>query len=189
MHFDFKNVFQRIGRNIVAELKDKMRQQVGVDGRKYDALAPSTLKSKARRRDIPSSNKTKRMLATNDFVNNAYLHEPLKDGLRVFVSSAEHGRDLKMMQKTLRKYKESGKRAMASKQSVKVAHKMMKSPTYKQITEWQIETDKATFFPQTDAEVFNLKAVEKGRIDFENESLKQMLEGMKMNITELVHLG
>lgn len=188
MKFDLQNILEKIGQKITNELRDLMRQQKGVDGKSYRSLASSTLKAKARRNDIPGENKTKRMLSTRDFVQNAYKFEAFPDNLHVKISTAQHGRALKMMRTTLAKYQAMGhKKTM--RQVSKVAKLSKREPTYKQITEWQIPTGSSTFFPQDEAQVWKLESVRRGKIDFDKAAAVQASRQMKLNIKAILQLG
>jgi hypothetical protein len=189
MRFDFQNIYRSIGLMIVGELKNLMTMQQGVDNQRYSGLADSTLKSKARRNDISSDVKAKRMLTTRDFQNNAYKMQPFTDGLRVYINEGKHGRELKSLTKTLKKYRATGQTGKAKVQAQKVVKKIKSSPSYRQITEWQIDTGNSTFFPQTDAHVSNLQSFQRGKIQFQKEAERQMAAQIKLSLRSVCSLG
>ena len=76
--FDFFQVFQKIGQNCVKELQLLMIRQKGVDGFRYSTLSPSTIKQKL---TISSSTARLRMIATKDFLNNAFKFKHHEDGV------------------------------------------------------------------------------------------------------------
>lgn len=188
MRLDFKNIFDVIGRKIVSELKTLMLQSKHIDGGHYAQLAESTKKQKARL-PIPTENIDRRMLRTQDFVNNAFKYESLPNGIKVFISNTLHGRELKSMHKTLGKYKVGGNTAKIRKQAMKIGLKSVKTPTYRKIAEWQIPTGNSTFFPQSMSDVDKMPSVIYGREYFYQQAYKQIKEQAKLNLKTVISLG
>jgi hypothetical protein len=135
-----------------------MLKQTGVDGLRYSTLSPSTVKRKL---EISSATARLRMIATKDFLNNAFKFKAGKDFVDVFITSALHGRDLRTARKKATRKKIAQKRS-ASGQS------------YANIARWQIQTGHSKLFPGNSLEVENLDSVERGRLELKREILSQI---------------
>lgn len=171
--FDFFQVFQKIGRECVKELRLLMLRQTGVDGFRYSTLSPSTIKRKL---EISSATARLRMIATKDFLNNAFKFKAGKDFVDVFISGFLHGREIKTARRaeTIRKLT---KKARASGQS------------YANIARWQIQTGHSKLFPGNSLEVENLDSVERGRVDLKNEILKQLRSKGVVKAKQILNIG
>jgi hypothetical protein len=177
-------MFAHIGQSIVQELRQRMFQQTGTDGARYGLLKPATIRQKQK---ISTATADQRMIRTKDFVNNAFESEPARDSVRLFVSDAPHGRELKSLTSTLRKYQGNpgkfGKRKIKA-QAFKVAKQAAASPSYKEIAGWQLDTGEAVFFPQSREEILALSSVAQGIEQLQEEATRQAHEQFTISLQE-----
>ena len=116
------------------------------------------------------------MIATKDFLNNAFKFKAGKDFVDVFITNALHGRDIRTARK-----KETRKR-LALKRSAS-------GQSYANIARWQIQTGHSKLFPGNTLEIENLDSVERGRVDLKNEILKQLRSQGIIKAKQILNIG
>lgn len=197
MEFNAKDILNRLGASIQRELRKKMVQQIGVDGRRYEELKPETVLDKYKK----GFNNTKflRMIRSKDFQNNAYEYTVSGNVLTVRVSDGLHGREIKSLLQTSEAQRGKLKGAVGFVEKRKLMMRMSKrmnktsrnlsnalsnSNSYTEIARWQ-NSDKSKFFPTMVEEVNALKSVQSAIPELRREVLRQAKMDMYMKIREL----
>ena len=175
--YNFSNFFSRLGKRIVAELIERMNRQVGVDNQSYAALKPETIKQKTKA-GAPTS--SARMIFTRDFIGKAFQSSSDPSSTTIFINPGLHGRMIRSMGRTLKKYRSQHEYGKASKQTEKI-NKLtgktergnFRTPTYQELSTYQNIPGKSVFFPQSIDQVNNLQAVQTALPEFKGEVIEQ----------------
>lgn len=94
--FNFKKVFEDIGKIFVQGLSKRMKQQKGIDGGAYSSPAPSTLLSRRGKKSgktgkvLKSSGSTKRLVVTGELSNEGFGYSATDNGVKVFARPVSH---------------------------------------------------------------------------------------------------
>ena len=180
--FNLTSQMEQIGKLFILELKNRMRQQKGVDNSPYLGLTKATILQKANETN-DNANVDKRMIRWGDFMNNAFRSEASTNNVRVFIGHEPHGAHLRSAKQKVR----SGKGTANTMRSLKTL--ASKSVMMDDLAIWQLEKGGANFFPQTDAEVMNMVSFKKGMKIIEEEARKQAVNNMKLKLNVNLKLG
>jgi hypothetical protein len=89
---NFKNVFEKLGRQLKQLHSERMYNQQGINGSRYPALKPATIEQKRKMGGGVEANAEKRMIRTGDFQKQAYEYEIKDNTFRFFISDKPHKR-------------------------------------------------------------------------------------------------
>jgi len=87
-----KRILEGIGKDIVTLHKQRIQNQVEVDGGPMPSLSPYTEERKRKKGGRSKVNATKRMIDSGDFMQNAFQYKVNNDGsgLEVYISDSHH---------------------------------------------------------------------------------------------------
>lgn len=87
---DLKPLLDLIGVEVCQMQKNRILKQTEVEGGKFPALKPATIKNKLRQKGGIASNAYKRMIETGDFNRNAFEYKTGDDNVTISISKESH---------------------------------------------------------------------------------------------------